>query len=51
MDGDIHSTTFHCYAPHFENSIKPITDDLSIEGQALCAKADRVQSSRGAHTD
>lgn len=51
MGCNVHSATFHCCVLHFGNSIKPVKDDLSVEGQALCAKADRVQSSREAHAD
>ena len=51
MDSNVHSATFHCYALHFENGAETTTEDVRVEGQALCAKADRVQSSRGAHAD
>lgn len=51
MNSNVHSATFHCYALHFENSAETIIDDVSVEGQALCAKADTVQSSRGAQAD
>lgn len=51
MDSNGHSVTFHCRVLHFENDGESITDKISVEGQALCAKTGRVQSSREAHAD
>lgn len=40
MDSNVHSATFHCCALHFKSGAETITDDVSVERQALCAKAE-----------